>query len=105
MTGPRPSGARFIMDYKDVEQMAISRNHFHGQAARMWKLAFVLAFTSAAAAEPRDGSHDFDFQLGKWQLKIRKLEHPLSGEQKWLDYAGTGTVRPLWNGKAQVEEL
>jgi hypothetical protein len=64
-----------------------------------------LALTTLAAAEARDGSHDFDFQVGKWKLKIKKLEKPLSGQQNWLDYSGTSTVTPLWGGKAQVEVL
>ena len=74
----------------------------------MFKLALIasLAFTTVAAAtELRDGSHDFDFELGKWKLKLKKLEHPLSGKQTWLELAGASTTRPLWDGKAQVEEL
>jgi hypothetical protein len=73
----------------------------------MWKLMLLgsLAVTTLAAAEPRDGSHDFDFELGKWKIKIRKLEKPLSGEQKWIELSGTSTTLPIWGGKAQVEEL
>ncbi len=65
----------------------------------------LLALTTLAAAEPRDGSHDFDFELGKWKIKIHKLEKPLSGEQKWIDLSGTSSTVPIWGGKAQVEEL
>jgi hypothetical protein len=72
----------------------------------MWKTAIALALlTAPAAAEPRDGAHDFDFELGTWKLQLKKLEHPLSGQKKWLDYTGTSVTRPLWGGKAQVEEL
>ena len=65
----------------------------------------TLCVATLAHAEPRDGSHDFDFEVGKWKLHVRKLEHPLSGQQKWLDYSGTATTRPIWSGKGQVSEL
>jgi hypothetical protein len=87
--------------------MVMSRDHFRDQTAGMWKLTFAASIlaTSFAGAELRDGQHDFDFELGKWHLTLKKLEHPLSGQQKWLDYAGTSVTRPAMNGKAQVEEL
>ncbi len=103
------------MVYKNRRKVALSCDHSRGHAAGMFKRVLIasLAFTSVvtplvtplASAEPRDGSHDFDFTFGKWTVKIRKLEHPLSGQQKWLEYTGTGTVYPLWDGKAQVEDL
>ena len=73
----------------------------------MWKLTLLasLAVSTLASAEPRDGSHDFDFELGNWKIKLRRLEHALSGSTKWIEYNGTSTTKPLWNGKAQVEEL
>ena len=73
----------------------------------MFKLTIIaaLAMSTFASAELRDGSHDFDFQIGSWKLKLKKLEHPLSGQQKWLELTGTTKVTPLWGGKAQVEEL
>jgi hypothetical protein len=73
----------------------------------MFKLALLasLVLTTSASADRRDGSHDFDFELGTWRIKVKKLEHPLSRQQKWLDYTGTSTTRPLWNGKAQIVEL
>jgi hypothetical protein len=89
--------------------MAISRNHPCGHAAGMYKLASLtlLALTAlaGATAELRDGSHDFDFEIGKFKLKLKKLEKPLSGQKKWVEFEGVSTTRPLWNGKAQVEEL
>jgi hypothetical protein len=73
----------------------------------MWKLTLLasLVLTTLVAAEPRDGSHDFDFDLGKWRIKLKKLEKPLSGEQKWIELSGTSNTVPIWGGKAQVGEL
>jgi len=57
------------------------------------------------AAAPRDGQHDFDFELGRWKLQLRRLKNPLHGSHEWVEFSGTSVTRPLWNGKAQVEEL
>jgi hypothetical protein len=57
------------------------------------------------AAAPRDGQHDFDFELGKWKMQLKKLKEPLHNSHEWIEFAGTSVTRPLWNGKAQVEEF
>lgn len=59
--------------------------------------------TGSAAA--RDGRHDFDFELGTWRTKLRRLERPLSGSSRWLEYEGTTVVRGIWGGKANLVEL
>jgi hypothetical protein len=68
--------------------------------------AIALASLSLAAApEPRDGQHDFDFELGRWKVKLKKLAHPMHGSHEWSEFEGTSVTRPLWNGRAQVEEF
>ena len=57
------------------------------------------------AAEPRDGQHDFDFELGRWKITLRQLKHPLHGSREWVELSGTSVTRSLWNGKSQVEEF
>jgi len=58
-----------------------------------------------ASGEPRDGQHDFDFLLGRWKVQLRRLKNPLHGSTEWYEGSGTSFARPLWNGKAQVEEI
>jgi hypothetical protein len=53
----------------------------------------------------RDGQHDFDFLIGTWKYHLSRLEHPLTGSTKWIEFDGTGVCRPVWNGKAQLDEL
>jgi hypothetical protein len=53
----------------------------------------------------RDGSHDFDFNVGTWHTHIRRLQHPLSGSSEWFEVDGTVRIRKVWNGKAQLEEI
>lgn len=62
------------------------------------------AGTSQAIAL-RDGQHDFDFNLGKWNTHIRRLMHPLTGSTTWVEMNGTVMIRKVWNGRAQIEEV
>jgi len=57
------------------------------------------------AGAPRDGQHDFDFNIGTWKTHIRRLQHPLTGSTTWVELDGTVTVRPIWGGRAQIEEV
>lgn len=62
--------------------------------------AFVLADPPA-----RDGSHDFDFEIGTWKTHVRRLLHPLSGSTRWVQMDGTTVVRSVWGGRANLVEL
>jgi hypothetical protein len=71
--------------------------------------ALAQAVTAApeqpSSSELRDGQHDFDFNLGTWKTHIRRLLHPLTGSNDWVDLNGTVQVRKVWNGRAQLEEI
>jgi hypothetical protein len=58
-----------------------------------------------AAPEERDGQHDFDFALGSWKMHLKRLEHPLSGSTKWIEFDGTLVARKVWDGRANMEEV
>jgi quinol monooxygenase YgiN len=58
-----------------------------------------------APVATRDGAHDFDFELGTWRTKLRRLTKPLTGSSTWVEYEGTTVVRPVWGGKANLVEL
>jgi hypothetical protein len=78
-----------------------------------WVAGMALAgsFAAAAVAEPaqapalRDGQHDFDFNFGTWRTHIRRLKEPLSGSTEYVEMNGTVTVRKVWGGRAQLEEI
>jgi hypothetical protein len=55
--------------------------------------------------ELRDGSHDFDFEIGRWKTHLRRLVKPLTGSKTWLEYNGTTIVSKVWNGRANLVEL
>jgi hypothetical protein len=74
-------------------------------------LSWVLVASAASqAAQPpvvasRDGQHDFDFNLGVWKTHITRRLHPLSGSTDFIELDGTVTVRKVWDGRAQLEEI
>lgn len=53
----------------------------------------------------RDGQHDFDFAIGTWKIHLSKLDHPLAGSKKWVEFDGTLVTRKIWGGRANVEEV
>lgn len=56
-------------------------------------------------APPRDGQHDFDFEIGTWKTELSLLLHPLTGSTEWVEYEGISVVRKVWNGRANLVEL
>ncbi len=60
---------------------------------------------SAASQTSRDGSRDFDFEIGEWSTHVKRLQRPLSGSTTWLEYAGTTIVRGVLGRRANLAEL
>jgi hypothetical protein len=50
------------------------------------------------ASTERDGQHDFDWDIGTWTTRQRRLLHPLTGSTTWVEYNGTDVVRKIWDG-------
>jgi hypothetical protein len=60
---------------------------------------------SQNGGSPRDGQHDFDFALGNWKFHLRKLEHPLTGSNTWVELDGRSSCQKVWDGKANFDEV
>lgn len=57
-------------------------------------------------SRPRaDGQHDFDWELGSWNVKISRLQKPLTGSTIWTELNGTVVCRKIWDGKANLAEV
>jgi len=75
--------------------------------------ATTLAQTASAASAPsalqasvpRDGQHDFDFEIGTWKVHLKKLQHPLTGSTTWIEFDGTIAARAVWDGRANFDEF
>ena len=63
------------------------------------------AQAAPAQAEQRDGSRDFDWEIGSWTTQLRYLPEPLTGSTRWTEYSGTSEVRPVLGGRANLVEL
>lgn len=60
---------------------------------------------SARAESPRDGSHDFDFARGTWHTHVTRVLDPFAGGTHTVTMDGTKTARPVWDGRAWLEEI
>jgi hypothetical protein len=52
----------------------------------------------------QDGQHDFDFEIGSWNIHLSRLQDRLAGSTTWVDFDGTSVTRKVWNGRANLEE-
>ena len=60
--------------------------------------------TQQASAE-RDGEHDFDPLIGKWKFHMKRLLHPLTGSNTWVEMEGTGACYKIFDGRAQLDTV
>lgn len=65
----------------------------------------LLSRPTHAAPQPRDGSHDFDWEVGVWRTHLRVLRQSPNGTTAWVTYEGTSKVIPIWNCRAEMVEL
>jgi hypothetical protein len=63
------------------------------------------AQTIANKAPARDGSRDFDPIVGTWKAKLKRLNHPLSGSNEWVEFEGTQVTRKIWGGRGTLDEF
>src|ERR1700753_1348537 len=56
-------------------------------------------------AAGRDGSHDFDFWMGRWHIRNRGLRERLAGCTVWDEFEATGVTRPLPAGIGNEDEF
>lgn len=87
------------------------RDRQHGITS--WaRVAGLIVLTSGclygpaqAARHARDGSHDFDWEVGVWKTHLRALRQNPDGTTAWITYEGTSNVIPIWNCRAEMVEL
>lgn len=68
-------------------------------------LSLLAGAQPALGAEPRDGQRDFDFLVGSWTVKNRRLAKALSGSSTWHEFPGTLVARRLGDGRTILDEL
>jgi hypothetical protein len=73
-------------------------------------IAAIAQSPTPRAAPPsvpamRDGQHDFDFNIGTWKTHVSRLQKPLTGSTRWVEYDGISVVREILSGRADLFEL
>jgi hypothetical protein len=59
----------------------------------------------AASPAPRpQGADGFDFLLGHWDVRHRKLRARLAGRSNWYEFPGRLDVQPILGGLANIDE-
>ena len=67
--------------------------------------ACVIGVQAQQGAPVHDGQHDFDFEVGKWKIHLKRMLHPLSNSAEWAEFDGTSVTRTFWDGRANIEEF
>jgi hypothetical protein len=66
-------------------------------------LAAVLALLAASGAIAAE--RDFDFAVGSFTTKVRRLQKPLTGSTAWIEGKGEVRTRKVLGGLGQLEEV
>lgn len=69
----------------------------------LWFCCLLIALQGFA--EERDGSHDFDWEIGTWKTHVKRRLKPLTGSTTWVEMEGITTCRKVWDGRANLVEL
>jgi hypothetical protein len=57
------------------------------------------------AANAHGGARDFDFLMGHWTVRNRRLRARLRGCTEWDEFSATNAARPLLRGLANEDEF
>src|SRR5579859_299710 len=102
--------------WKITEYTAQSEQAFSADGGRTWEVNWVnkytrkndqteIDWTDQNTSQPSPGAHDFDFNLGTWHTHIRRNLDPFANNTTSIELNGTVTVRKVWGGRAQLEEI
>jgi len=73
----------------------------------IYGIAAALSLSAPASADQglRDGAHDMDFSIGTWRTEVTSIKDPFDHPDQSTHMTGTKTARPVWGGKAVIEEI
>jgi hypothetical protein len=82
-----------------------------GTGATAAMIAGAVAATPAreppkpgAAGSATSAPHDFDFLIGRWNVKHRRLKARLAGSTEWEEFNGTSTLWLTMNGAGTFDD-
>jgi hypothetical protein len=53
---------------------------------------------------PQSTAADFDFVIGRWRVRHRRLRSRLNGCTEWIEFDGTTTTSKILGGRGNVED-
>jgi len=59
-----------------------------------------MSLSEAAA----NGAHDFDFLIGEWSVRHRRLRRRLVGDTEWVEFTGPASARKILGGLGNIDE-
>jgi hypothetical protein len=65
----------------------------------------MQAAAQAPGAQAASGAHDFDFVIGKWDLKNWRLKRRHVGSNEWEEFPAHSETQALLGGKANLDEI
>ena len=82
---------------------------FSPDGGKSWETNWAMNFSRTALTptpfppvEQPAAPRDWDFLVGSWSVRHRRLKHRLVGSTEWEQFAGTLVNRPLLGGMANV---
>jgi hypothetical protein len=51
-----------------------------------------------------DGANDFDFLIGQWSVRHRRLKRRLAGDTDWIEFSGPASARKILDGLGNIDE-
>jgi hypothetical protein len=99
-----PNSARFEQSFSDDGGKTWEVNWI-AMDTRETNEAAVSKTSAPSASTDRLGQRGFDFELGNWNIHLKRLENPLMGLTKWVEFDGTSVTRKVWDGRSQIEEF
>jgi len=94
---------------------ARSEQAFSADGGETWEVNWVNTYErlsnnteinwgrEASTSDPHQ--HDFDFNPGIWHTEITRTGDPFTAPDQTMAMHGTVTVRRIWGGRAQLEEI
>ena len=102
--------------WKISEDTGQSEQAFSDDGGKTWEVNWVNKYTrmndqtdidwkQPDSSRTSPGAHDLDFGFGTWHTHIQRVLDPFSDEPHTFEMDGTKTVRKVWGGRANLEEL
>ena len=94
---------------------AQSEQAFSDDGGKTWEVNWINKYKrlsddteikwDAPTSTEASGGHDYDFNLGTWHTQIKRFLNPFSAAGETMEMNGTVTVKRVWGGRAQLEEI